>query len=197
MLWFSFYATYQDFTFQRPSDSSNNESLLLLFDGLQKVMAKYIVLCLMASAKFQNVKGASYQPALMGNTRLLLTCISRINPVDEQLLVSSTCYTGQDMLWREAPLEKNVYLKSIKANVLKSVIIMTQRGESIQTDQIGTQCLDALFMLLKDYYRSSYLNIILSNKLKSPVQAAKYSFDVFLCFISDDLEHQGFKSLWW
>lgn len=159
MLCFSFYATYQDFTFQRPSDSSNNESLLLLFDGLQKVMAKYIVLCLMASAKFQNVKGTSYQPALMGNTRLLLTCISRINPVDEQLLVSSTCYTGQDMLWREAPLEKNVYLKSIKANLLKSVIIMTQRGEIIQTDQIGTPCLDALFMLLKDYYRSSYLKI--------------------------------------
>ena len=197
MLYFSFYTTYQDFTFQRPSNKSNDESLLLLFDGLQKVMAKYIVLCLMASAKFQNVKGASYQPALMGNTRLLLTCISRINPVDEQLLASSTCYTGQDMLWKEAPLEKNVYLKSIKANVLKSVIIMTQRGESIQTDQIGTQCLDALFMLLKDYYRSSYLNIILSNKLKSPVQAAKYSFDVFLCFNSDDLEHKDFKSLWW
>ena len=95
---------------------------------------KYIVLCLMASAKFQNVKGASYQPALMGNARLFATCISRINLVNELLLVSSTSYTGQEKLRREAPPEKNVYLKSIKANVLKSVIIMTQRGESIQTD---------------------------------------------------------------
>ena len=92
---------YPDITFQMPLNSSINELLLLLFDGLWKVKAKHIVLCLIASAKFWNAKGASYHPALMGNTRLLVTCINRINPVNELLLVSSTCYAGQEMLWSQ------------------------------------------------------------------------------------------------
>ena len=53
--------------FQKTSNSNNNEFLLLLFDGLWKVKAKYIVLCLNASAKLQNVRGASCPPALIGN----------------------------------------------------------------------------------------------------------------------------------
>ena len=99
MLCFTSYTMYPDFTFYMLSNSSINESLLLLLDGLRKVKAKDIVLCLIASAKFGNAKGASYHPALMGNTQLLVTCISRINPVNEFLLVSSTCYAGKEMLW--------------------------------------------------------------------------------------------------
>ena len=40
ILCFSFYTMYPDLTFQRPSNSNNNESLVLLFDGLWKVKAK-------------------------------------------------------------------------------------------------------------------------------------------------------------
>ena len=87
------------FTFQGSSNSNNNVSFLLLFDGLWKVKAKYIVLCLNASAKFRNVKGTSYDPALMGNTGLLVICISGINTVSELLLVSSRWYAGQETLW--------------------------------------------------------------------------------------------------
>ena len=82
-----------------PSNSSINESLLLLLDGLLKLKAKDIVLCLIASAKFGNAKEESYHPALMGNTQLLVTCISRINPVNEFLLVSSAYYVEKEMLW--------------------------------------------------------------------------------------------------
>ena len=74
---------YLDFTFQRPSNGNNNKSLFLLFHGLWKMKAEYIILCLNTSAKFRNAKGASYHPALMGNTRLLVTCISQINQVNE------------------------------------------------------------------------------------------------------------------
>ena len=98
MLCFSSYTMYPDFTFQMPSNSSTNESLLLLLDGLQKVKAKDKVLYLITSAKFGNAKGASYHSTLMGNTQLLVTCIIRINPVNEFLLVCSTCYAGQEML---------------------------------------------------------------------------------------------------
>ena len=74
---------YLDFTFQRPSNGNNNKSLFLLFHGLRKMKAEYIILYLNTSAKFRNAKGASYRPALMGNTRLLVTCISQINQVNE------------------------------------------------------------------------------------------------------------------
>ena len=53
--------------FQKTSNSSNNKLLLLLFDGLWKMKAKYIVLCLNASAKLQNPSGVSRLPALIGN----------------------------------------------------------------------------------------------------------------------------------
>ena len=43
MLCFSSNITYLAFTFQRPSDGNNNDSLLL-FDGLWTVKARYIVL---------------------------------------------------------------------------------------------------------------------------------------------------------
>ena len=91
--------TISGFTFQKLSNSNNNESFLLLFDGLWKVKAKYIVLCLNALAKLRNAKGASYHPVLMGNTLLLVICISRINPVNELVLLSSRWYAGQETLW--------------------------------------------------------------------------------------------------
>ena len=98
MLCFPSDTMYLDFTFQRSSNSNNNESLLL--HGLWNVNAKYIVLCLNASAKFQKAKGLSYHPALMGNTRLLVTCINPNNPVNELFLVSSRWKAGQlEMLW--------------------------------------------------------------------------------------------------
>ena len=51
--------------FQKTSNSNNNELLLLLFDGLWKVKAKYIVLY--ALVKLQNLRGASCLPALISN----------------------------------------------------------------------------------------------------------------------------------
>ena len=68
ILCFSFYTMYRDFTFHKPSNSNNNESLLLLLYGLWKVKAKYKLLCLNGLAKFRNAKGASYHPAPMRNT---------------------------------------------------------------------------------------------------------------------------------
>ena len=53
--------------FQKTSNSNNDKLLLPLFDGLQKRKAKYIVLCLNASAKLQNLSGASRLPALISN----------------------------------------------------------------------------------------------------------------------------------
>ena len=44
------------------------------------------------------------------------------------------CGTRDAVVTREIPLEKNLDLKSIQVNVLKSVIIMTKRGDNIQTD---------------------------------------------------------------
>ena len=58
---------YMVFTFQRPSSSNNNESLLLLFASLWRLKTKYIVLCLNASPNFQKVSVASYHPALMSS----------------------------------------------------------------------------------------------------------------------------------
>ena len=55
---FPVYTMYPDFTFQMPSNSNNNKLLLLIFDGLWKVKAKYIVLNLNTLAKFWNAKGA-------------------------------------------------------------------------------------------------------------------------------------------
>ena len=41
----------------------HSATLLILFDGLQKVKAKYIVLCLNCPAKFQNARESSCYPA--------------------------------------------------------------------------------------------------------------------------------------
>ena len=49
LLCLSSYTMYSAFTFQRTSNSKNNELLLLLFDGLWNLKA-YVVLCLNASA---------------------------------------------------------------------------------------------------------------------------------------------------
>ena len=64
---------------------------------------------------------------------------------------------------------------------------MTKRGDKIQANQIGGECLQALGTLLKDWYWGSYLGMGLAHWLKSPVQAPKYSSSVFLCFNLDDL----------
>lgn len=60
------------------------------------------------------------------------------------------CDATDVVAMREMTLEKNVGLKFSQVNVLKSVTKMTKRGDGIQIDQIGTQCLDELGMLLKD-----------------------------------------------
>ena len=56
-----------------PSLSRDHQTVTIMnhccfwFDGLWNVGPKYIVLCLNALAKLQNLKGASRHPALMGN----------------------------------------------------------------------------------------------------------------------------------
>ena len=72
--------------------------------------------------------------------------------------------SGQD---RDASWEESTWY--IQVNVLKSVTIMTKRGDRTQAEQIGTQDLDALDMLLKDWYWSSYLDMSLAHWLKSLV----------------------------
>ena len=57
----------------RPSLSSDRRTVTILnhccccFNGLWKVKAKYIVLCLNALAKLQNARGACHHSVLMGN----------------------------------------------------------------------------------------------------------------------------------
>ena len=115
MLCFSSYTMYPYLTFQRPSNSNNNESLLFLFNDLWKVKAKYKVLCLNCLAKFCNAKGPSYHPALVGNTWLLVACISRTKN-SKRVVISQfqvICATRDAVVTREMSLEKNVDLKSI------------------------------------------------------------------------------------
>ena len=57
---------FSAFTFQRTS--SINELLLLLFDGIWKVKAGYIVLCLDVSVKFQYFSRTFCHPAWMDNS---------------------------------------------------------------------------------------------------------------------------------
>ena len=46
---------------------SRSHQTVTAIDGLSKVKAKYIVLCLNALAKFRKVRGVCHHPALMGN----------------------------------------------------------------------------------------------------------------------------------
>ena len=59
------------------------------------------------------------------------------------------CGKRDAVVTREMAVEKNVYLKSVQVNILKSVTIMKKRGDRIQADYIGAQHLDVLDMLLK------------------------------------------------
>ena len=60
--------SYMHLSFSKDhQNGSNKELLLLLSDSLWKVKAKYIVLCLNASANFQNANIVSHYPTLMSN----------------------------------------------------------------------------------------------------------------------------------
>ena len=76
--------SYLAFTFQRTSNSCNNELLLLLFVGLWKVK---IILCLNGSLKFQNAWKAFDYPALIGNCKSCSHSLSPVNPLNGLLLV--------------------------------------------------------------------------------------------------------------
>ena len=43
-------------------------------------------------------------------------------------------------------VEKKVDMKYMQVNVLRKIAKMTKRGSDTRTDQIGSQCLDALGM---------------------------------------------------
>ena len=99
MLCFPSYTMYLACTFQRPSNSYKNESLLsLLYDGLWKVKVKYIVLCL--NAAVNSWTEAIISPHSFDEQVLdLQSRLSRINPMTELLLVKSKRCVGQRMLW--------------------------------------------------------------------------------------------------
>ena len=59
----SSFTIYSVFTFEKLWKSNNNEQLVLLFDGLLKVKAKYEALLLNALANFQNASTGSGQPS--------------------------------------------------------------------------------------------------------------------------------------
>ena len=44
------------------------------------------------------------------------------------------CVKRDAAVTREMAVEKNVYLKSVQVNILKSVTIMKKRGDRIQAD---------------------------------------------------------------
>lgn len=136
MLSFSSYTKYLTLTFQGPFSIKRNESLLLLFDGLWKVKAKYILFWLNALAMFLNVKRASRHPALIGN---YLTCsqMSWVYQPSEWFVISSfkvVCGAWDLVATREIPCEKNVDLKSFPVNVLKSVTKVRKRGGGMWTE---------------------------------------------------------------
>ena len=97
---------------------------------------KCIVSCLNVWAKIKNARGTSHNPALIGNWP---TCSHTSQPYQssEWFLISLfqlVCGTWDSMVTREVSLEKNVDLKCIQANILKSVTRMTIRGGVIRTD---------------------------------------------------------------
>ena len=99
------------------------------FDGLWKVKAKSIVLCLNALAQLKNAMSASWHPALMGNCP---TC-SRI-PWPYQstkwFVISPfqvVCRACDSVATREVPLEKKVDMKYMQVNVLKNITRIKRR----------------------------------------------------------------------
>ena len=70
--------------------------------------AKYIVLCLNASAKLRNARGLYRCPDLIDN--FPTTCLSPINPVNGLLLVSCRWCAGHEILWpRERSLVRRIW----------------------------------------------------------------------------------------
>ena len=126
--------------FQKTSNSNNNNLLLLLFDGLWKVKDNYVVLCLNASPKLLNLREASRLLALIGICLTWshmfysyqsseVTCLTPINPVNSPLQVMWG--TWDSVATREVPLEKNVELKCMQVNVLKSVTRIKKRKREV------------------------------------------------------------------
>ena len=92
-------------------------------------MAKYIVLCLNALAKLQNLKEASRHPVLIGNYS---TCSRVPWPYQstKRFVISPfkvVCGVWDSVATREVPVEKKVEMKWIQVNVLKNIARMTRR----------------------------------------------------------------------
>ena len=135
MLYFSSYTIYSTFTLQTPSNSNNNKSLLL-FDGLWKVKAKYIVLFLNAWANFQNASVAFPHSALMSN---FPTCNHVYLPHQSNEYFDISLFHVMCEIWDSVAtigllLEKNFDEKCMQVNVLKNVTKIKERVGGIQTD---------------------------------------------------------------
>ena len=98
------------------------------FDGLWKVKAKYIVLCLNALAKLWNVRGTSRHPAFMGNC---LTCSHFWPHQSTKWFVISQFHllwgAWDSMATRDVPLAKKVDIDCMQVNVLKNIARMARR----------------------------------------------------------------------
>ena len=78
--------------------------------------------------KFQNARGASSHPAFVD---IFWTCSHRVYPYQSSewiviTLLHEMFKTRDFVAIREVPLEKNVELKCMQVNILKSVKRMTQ-----------------------------------------------------------------------
>ena len=67
----------------------------------------------------------------MGTVGLVASCLSHVS-----LLVRCSMCAGDGILW-EVPLEKNVELKCVQVNVLKSLTRLTKRVGDKQIDEIA------------------------------------------------------------
>ena len=69
------------------------------FDGLWKIKAKNLALCLNAFAKLQNPKGHLRTKFRRPTDRLIVTCLGPMNPLNSLLSVHSRWCAGHEILW--------------------------------------------------------------------------------------------------
>lgn len=136
---------HRTFSFQGPSNSNNEESLLLLFDSLWKVKVRYIVfhLNVLVKSKWNFGKRGQHFATQFWWTRLVVTCLSPIDPVNGLLIVRFRWCPRLEMLvvTIKMPRKKNSMqvnsmqdLEYMQVNVLKIVRRITKRGCGIWTD---------------------------------------------------------------
>ena len=108
---------YLAFTFQRPSDSNNDES-------------KYMTLFLNAPIKDRKERGIPCHQLWWVTTWLVVTWLGPIRP----LKTFFVCGVWDVVAASNVPHEKNIDLTFMQVKVSKSVAMLTKKGAGIRTD---------------------------------------------------------------